>query len=172
MPYTITIGDDVAEILLQIFTQLPQPHDGTEISNEDKISLALDTLVMSVDSTEPIETSSTDEGSPISAADLKKVMNEITNPDLSTDFKVPEGDAKPREKMFFHIPDLLLRDSSNIILLAAQDSKDVDFVIAVEQVFNSVHESMWKDTGKMKQLVDRTHEFKKSSKSGDPGLTT
>lgn len=79
----IDISDEQVAILLSVFPKLGIPGD---FSVEERVEMALDSILNSVDSTMDVEETLEQEGRPIDATQLQKEVERTLSPNIGTDF--------------------------------------------------------------------------------------
>ena len=150
---TITLTEEQEAILLRIFSGIPNPA-GAELPHEDKISLAFDTLLSSVDTTMDAVTEATELGEPIDARQLKRALKEVLNPDISTSFTPPkEVPVTAIKKLSFE--EIAAKVPDNQYVKEAIELNDPICKQAIEDVFSQLAEDQWDNEDTAELLFER-----------------
>lgn len=146
----LPITEEQEKILLSIFDRISPGGDFTEV---EKIEMAFDTLLNSYDSGVDAEDEQQMNGQPITAEQLRNAMRNVTNPDISKEYKAPEGEAKvPEPAAYTDFNGLLRADPDNAILEAAAEG-DMHDRAASELVMNQLPKDQWRDGNTANMVV-------------------
>lgn len=144
---TLNISDEIADVLVAICdTHSPT----TGLSPTEKMEVGLELLVNSYDASAEVEVSA--EGSPISAAELKKTLEGVLDPDISTKFRMPTGESQLPEPPQLTIKEILERSPENPVILQAQQLPFWEDAVVL--VFSQLKEEYW-DNPKTIDLIQQ-----------------
>lgn len=158
MKYSLEIADDTRDILDGLAKKMRLP---TELTQEESLEVAIAALADSYDAQNDVETE--EEGSPIDADALKKAIERTTDPDISTTFKQPEGEAqaeRPVKYTFEEICKVAPTNTFVVEILKDEGGGDVVRLLkeAVMVTFSALPRSEW-DTEQTKALVASSFEL-------------
>ena len=157
MPYTIKIDDDVAETLLLIYDQMHPAASAQGLPVEERLELALSSVVYSVEST--MEDRPEQEGAAVDADEMRRAIEKVVNPDIGTEYVQPTGGATVKVVGPATVDELLIKDPDNKLLMDAIHADDAVLSAATASVFNAMPKEEWRNFDKMSNLIQRAIRF-------------
>lgn len=153
----LDLDDDVISILEDVAKKVIHSELIGDVSQEERIQIAVMALVNSYDSGE--DDHSEAPGEPIDAAALQEAVRKTLNPDISTDFTPPTGDVTREEKKLT-IEDIRALGPNSLVKKYDEMAGD-DLVLkpflgeAICAVFAATPRNEWEDE-LVKDLVAKT----------------
>lgn len=144
---TLSLSNEAMEILENLAGRMRLP---AELPLEERIAIVIETMADSVDAAMEVATSN--EGSPIS---MQEAINAVLNPDISTDFKMPDDVPAPPEPKQMTLQEIIEKGGMH-----GKSVSEPLMQEAVVLVYNSIDKAEW-NTPIADRLVGETYDLLK-----------
>lgn len=152
----ITLSDYQQQLLLEIYEQIHKG-DGPELNEQECCEIALDILLNSYESIQDDAQRPIEKGKPIDATTMRAALEQVTSPNLSTEFEQPNNvvpvstrtPSRPFAEFKKEVPE------NKYILLAEGDELMEQ---AVSMVLSQIPKDQW-DLDANKHLLRRALEI-------------